>query len=122
MKIRICDDSIRLRLDRAEVDHIAMDQSVRCVTHFPQGNEFAYCLSVGGDATAAEFADGCIKVTLAAASARHWATTETEVSIIVDCPLEEGFLKLLIEKDFECLDPREGEDQSNRFKNPKATA
>ena len=41
------------------------------------------------------------------------------MSIVAEQCLGEGALKLLIEKDFECLDPRDGEDQSNRFRNPR---
>lgn len=117
MKIRIYDDSIRLRLDRSEVEQIGQGLAVEGITRFPAGNQFAYRLSVARAASAtAVFEDGCINVLVPGAQAEHWAHTEAEVSIhAVD-----GALKLLIEKDFECLDPREGEDQSNRFVNPKA--
>jgi hypothetical protein len=30
-----------------------------------------------------------------------------------------GRLKLLVEKDFRCISPRDDEDQSNLFKNPQ---
>ena len=122
MKIRIYDDSIRLRLDRAEVDAIGAGEVVECATRFTQGNQFTYRLSAQGEQTVASFKDGCIDVCLARAAATHWAHTETQVSIVAEEPLDGGVLKLLIEKDFECLDPREGEDQTNRFKNPKASA
>ena len=68
----------------------------------------------------AEFSDGRIEVSLPSAIATDWASDETEVSIHGENKIAGGVLVLLIEKDFECLDPREGEDQSNRFVNPKA--
>ena len=122
MKIRISDDSIRLRLDRSEVDEIGQGRPVHCRTRFGDGGEFRYGLSVGeGETITAEFRDGCIEVSLPTATAQQWAGDETEVSIRGENEFEGGVLALLIEKDFECLDPREGEDQSNRFANPKAT-
>lgn len=123
MKIRIHDDSIRLRLNRGEVEQIGRLESVTCATHFPSGDVFSYQLSVSdaGATTTAEFREGGIEVVLSAPQAQQWALSETEVSIVVDAPIANGSLALLIEKDFECLDPRDGEDQSNRFRNPKAT-
>lgn len=121
MKIRICDDSIRLRLERDEVEQVGSGATVTCATHFPDGGQFRYCLGVGDVATAtASFEGGCIQLTLPHAVARHWAQDDTEVSIDVLQSLTEGSLRLLVEKDFECLEPRAGEDQANRFLNPKA--
>ena len=121
MKIRISDDSIRLRLDRREVDDIGQGKSVSCSTRFSGGAAFQYgLLVVDGDSVTADFSDGCIEVSLPRKTALRWARDETEVSIHGENEFEGGALALLIEKDFECLDPREGEDQSNRFVNPKA--
>ena len=123
MKIRIYDDSVRLRLDRAEVERIGRLESIECATRFPSGDAFRYRLRCcDADAVGATFAAGCIEIALPAARARHWAETESEVAIAADAPLDRGRLSLLIEKDFECLEPRAGEDQSNRFRNPKASA
>ncbi len=122
MKIRIYDDTIRLRLDRSEVEQIGAGDPVVCRTHFVDGSEFIYQLCQHEDEqVTATFADGCISVMLPVSTAQHWAGTETEITIRGEQPLDSGALALLIEKDFECLDPREGEDQSNRFKNPKAS-
>lgn len=121
MKIRIHNDSIRLRLDRSEVDAIGDGREVNCRTRFASGVEFQYQLSVADcDAVRADFSDGCIEVRLPRSKAVHWATDETEVSIRGENDIGDGAIALLIEKDFECLDPRDGEDQSNRFVNPKA--
>jgi len=123
MKIRISDDSIRLRLDRSEVDNIGIGRPVNCRTRFTGGAEFHYQLAVADcDAVSAEFDDGCIKVSLPKSTAEKWARNDTEVSIRGENDLGGGVLTLLIEKDFECLDPRPGEDQSNRFVNPKGAS
>lgn len=118
MKIRIFDDTIRLRLDRSEVDLIGQGESVTGVTHFRNGATFCYQLSVQNIGLATAGIEGTtIQVALPETSATRWANSEREVSIRAT----DGELELLIEKDFECLDPREGENQSNRFKNPKAS-
>lgn len=123
MKIRICDDSIRLRLDRSEVEAIGRNDTVECHTHFPGGREFTYRLTVAEtNKVAASIAGSCIEVCLPKGVAASWAGDETEVSIEAVESLARGELVLLVEKDFECLEPREGEDQSNRFENPKAIA
>ncbi len=46
----------------------------------------------------------------------------TVVGILEKMPLAHGILTVLIEKDFECLDPRLDQSQVNRFPNPKAEA
>ena len=121
MKIRIHDDSIRLRLDRSEVDTIGKGRPVDCRTRFAGGAEFRYrLLSADCDAVSANYDDGRIEVRLPRSTATQWATDETEVSIRGENDVGDGAMSLLIEKDFECLDPRDGEDQSNRFVNPKA--
>lgn len=94
-----------------------------CRTRFSGGAEFRYRLIVAdSDEVSAEFNEGCIEVGLPRAVATQWAGDEYAVSIHGENEFSGGVLALLIEKDFECLDPRDGEDQSNRFVNPKATA
>ena len=122
MKIRILDDSVRLRLDRDEVDRIGAGEAVVCRTHFPDGSAFAYRLAVGTGELSASFADGELSVALAPETAGQWASDETEVSIRGELALAAGTLRVLVEKDFECLEPRAGESQANRFRNPKAPA
>lgn len=124
MKIRILDNAIRLRLDRSEVDRIGTGKAVTARTRFPGAATFTYRLAVAEQPdTTARFDDGTMLVTLAGEQARSWASDETRVSIKAAETLTDGdTLQLLVEKDFECLEPRSGEDQSNRFVNPKATA
>lgn len=119
MKIRILDNTIRLRLDRAEVDQIGAGSRVRGATYFPGGETFCYALEPADAPCSAEFCDGVIKIVISAGAAAAWASDETQVGIYETLALSTGSLELSIEKDFECLEPRRGENQSNRFKNPK---
>jgi hypothetical protein len=117
MKIRILNDAVRLRLERDEVDAIRLGKPVEASTHFVDAQVLRYCLRVGDIASVeCSFRDNRLTVVLPAQLATQWATDETAVSIAG----EHGPISVLVEKDFECLDPRAGEDQSNRFRNPKA--
>ncbi|MEK6247473.1 MAG: hypothetical protein N2C12_04790 [Planctomycetales bacterium] len=122
MKLRIRDNSIRLRLTRGEVDSLRADGLVKARTEFPAGHEFGYELesspaSVQPDAS---FSDRVITVRVPEAMALAWALTE-QVSMEGEQFLDDGGkLTILVEKDFTCLAPREGEDESDMFPNPQA--
>ena len=120
MKIRIHDDSIRLRLDRDEVERVGRGETVTCRTHFPRDRVLTYCLMVDdGPRVTASFHDHAISVVIPRGQAARWAATE-QVSVQGQESAGGLSLNLLIEKDFECLEPRPGENQDNRFPNPKA--
>jgi hypothetical protein len=51
---------------------------------------------------------------------KQWAESE-KVSISSEQNLDDGEqLRILVEKDFACLAPRDGEDESDMFPNPDA--
>ena len=122
MKLRLLDDSIRLRLSRGEV--IAADEGgvVEGHTRFPDGAVFTYALEAlkEGSRASAAFTGGRMVVRLPAAQIAAWANDDTAVSLHgeIESP-RGGALTLLVEKDFRCLSPREGEDQSDLFTNPQ---
>ena len=96
------------------------DGRVSALTAFPGGVRLEYALEASDDATraAARFADGRLVVSLPGATVEQWAVSE-EVSITGSEPLEGGeALRILVEKDFRCLTPREGEDESDMFPHP----
>lgn len=121
MKLRIRDNSIRLRLTRPEVDTIGTDGLVGGKVSFPGGAQFIYCLESSPacvDPTA-QFANGELSVRLPESAVQYW-TTSDDVSIRAAQTLDDGgTLVILIEKDFACLAPREGEDESDMFPHPE---
>lgn len=121
MKLRVLDDSVRLRLARSEVDAIATGDEVTASTHFPGNTALGYVLCCRNvNAITAALEGATLRVTLPAGAARAWAVSD-EVSLRAMQPLEGGrTLAILVEKDFECVAPREGESQSDRFPNPKS--
>lgn len=122
MKLRLLDDSIRLRLSRTDVTRADEEGIVEGRTRFPDGSAFTFALESqpAGKASAA-CAGGRMVVRLPATEISRWAGDDTVVSLERDVDLPGGDrLKLLIEKDFQCLTARPDEDQSDLFVNPEA--
>ena len=121
MKLRIVDDSLRLRLTRSEVALIERGVPVESRTHFPGGQALTYSLVVADiDRVSASFATASIEVKLPRSVALHWAAGN-DVSLHGEQPLDHGVLRILVEKDFTCVEPREGEDQTDLYPNPKTS-
>ncbi len=121
MKLRILNNSIRMRLSRPEVDQAAAAGIVRGVVQFPGGATFDYVLesSPASVDCSATFADGALTVRLPQADVQSWAESEA-VSIVAEQWLDDGSkLGILVEKDFACLAPRDTEDDSDKFPHPQ---
>lgn len=122
MKLRILDNSIRLRLTQTEVREICGDGVVKARVSMPGGSGLDYVLesSPGAAKPTARFSDATLTVTVPVSAVREWAETD-QVSIAADESLDDGdVLKILVEKDYACLAPREGEDESDMFPHPLA--
>jgi hypothetical protein len=122
VKIRIRDNSIRLRLTKGEVDAIRDNGVVTSTTGFPGGRRFSYSLesSPASVNPAAFYSDNEIRVRLPETQVLAWTTTE-QVSIAGEQVLDDGEkLSILVEKDFACLEPRPGEDEADMFSHPGA--
>ena len=122
MKLRILDNSIRLRLTRTEVDTVNSEGLVRGRVQFAGSNPFYYVLE-SSPATVkpeAHISNNVLTVRIPEMDMRQWAESEN-VSIASEQLLDDGGqLKILVEKDFACLAPREGEDESDMFPHPDA--
>ena len=122
MKLRIRGDSIRIRVSQAELREIAERGSVRDRIRFGDGVALTYVLESDPNVREprARFAGQVVAVALPDATVRRWASSE-EVSIEGEQPIGEGErLRILVEKDFACLQPRAGEDESDMFPNPES--
>lgn len=106
-------------MTRGEVRSLRETGSVSETIHFgPEALRYTLrCAEV--DAPAASFKDDRIEVELPRAQANAWADGD-EIGIAAKQAFEAGELALLIEKDFRCLAPREGEDDGDAFPNPDA--
>lgn len=122
MKLRVRDNSIRLRLTRGEVETVQRDGLVRGRVPFGGGVSFDYVLE-SSPATVnpeAHMSSNVLTVRLPSNTVDRWAGSD-EVSIAAEQVLDGGTpLSILVEKDFACLAPREGEDESDMFEHPLA--
>ena len=121
MKLRIRDNSIRLRLTQSEVDTIRSDGLVGGTLSFAGGAKLVYCLESSPACVdpVAQFDNAELKVRLPESDVQQWASTD-ETTIAAEQQLDDGdYLKILVEKDFACLAPREGEDESDMFPHPQ---
>ena len=121
MKLRLLDDSIRLRLSRSEVVAAHEHGVVESQTRFADGSKFTYALEAakGAKAPSAVYTRDRMVVTLPAREVSAWANDDDAVSLRGEVRLPDGaVLKLLVEKDFKCVSPRgDDEDQSDLFQN-----
>lgn len=118
--MRIRGNSIRLRLTKSEVAQFGEKGLVEEKIKFCGGGKLIYALESKVDAqtTSAEFTDNRVAVTISETRARQWAFSD-EIEIEAEQEIAEGeSLKILIEKDFACLKPRDGEDDRDAFPHP----
>lgn len=123
MKLRIRDNSIRLRLTRSEVAAVHAQQAIECKIDFG-GTTLRYGLEPSSTVTSiqASYSSNLILIRIPSKLAHNWSGSD-EISLkavqesIVDKPL-----RILIEKDFFCLKPRqhEIEDESDMYPHPGA--
>ncbi len=122
MKLRVRDSSIRLRLTRSEVELVRTDGLVRGRVPFDGRNSFDYVLE-SSPATVkpeAHISNNVLTVRIPEAEILSWANSD-EVSISASQILDGGDqLSILVEKDFACLSPREGEDEADMYPHPEA--
>lgn len=119
MKLRIADNSVRLRLGQSEVAQLASRGSVEAVLRF--GNQLALTYRLTSDAQiatpAAIFNNGVLEVLIPTEAARQWsANNEVAISGIQETGAAEP-LAILIEKDFQCLHKEDGAQEDN-YPNP----
>jgi hypothetical protein len=121
MKLRIRGDSLRLRLSQGEVIRLRETGEVGDCIHFGDRSLDYVLVSADVDAPRARFEGDRIEVTLPRALAHGWASGD-DVGIEAEQQLASGTLRLLIEKDFRCLAPRAGEEDTDGFPHPGAGA
>jgi len=125
MKLRIRQNTIRLRLKQSEVARIESGQAIVEETRFP-GSVLTFSLQVSDNgATSANFEQGKLAIRVPADDVTRWARSD-QVSIVAEQAVDgSDTLSLLIEKDFKCLSPghhRPGEDDADTYPHPDAVA
>ena len=122
MKLRVLDNSIRLRLTQSEVQTVSAEGLVRGRVRFAGSNTFDYILE-SSPATVrpeAHISNNVLTVRVPKMDVAQWADSD-RISIEAEQVLDDGeHLRILVEKDFHCLSPRDGEDESDMYPHPGA--
>jgi uncharacterized protein DUF7009 len=122
MKLRIHENSIRLRLNRSEVTQLAETGRVENTLEFGPSGKLSYTVETvnGLESARAAFVNGDIRVKVPAGVAREWAATD-RVEISGTQPGRGGAeLSILVEKDFKCIHNDSKDEEA--FPNPLAAA
>ncbi len=115
MKLRTRQNSLRLRLNRKEVDELAAGTALQEEIRFPGSTKLVYVLEPFNQGSAsASFVDGIISIAAPGADIREWAHSDA-IGIYFNLMADGSPLKIAIEKDLECLDGPEEERDPNAF-------
>lgn len=121
MKLRIRGNSIRFRLSQTEMVQLVENGAVHDSVEFGPDARLTYRVEARPvESLKADFTAQGIQVDIPAAMVQRWAEPE-EVAIRGEQALTGGAsLSILLEKDFVCLTPRDGEEDADSFPNPGA--
>ncbi|NME72491.1 DUF7009 family protein [Flammeovirga aprica] len=120
MKLRLLDNSIRLRLNKVDLDTLYNDGEVWTVSQLGK-TTFSYGVrSVEQGEMSVEMEDNRLQFRLNVDQIKEWHSSNKVGYSSVQENEDGSSLKLLIEKDFKCLTDRD-EDESNNFENPNST-
>lgn len=106
MKLRIEDNSLRLRLSADEVAQFATAGRVAAVVHLglTTTDSLTYALErAENEEFRVTYGAGALTVKVPAALANHWTTTEENGLYATLMVAEDQPLKIVIEKDLDCL-------------------
>ena len=122
MKLRIRGNFLRLRLTKSEVARIGEGGAVEETVEFggEPAQRLIYAIKVKNNIenSTAVFDAGCITVFIPKDQAEKFAGTN-QIGIEAEKPINgEKTLRILIEKDFSCLEPRAGEEDADTFAHP----
>lgn len=121
MKLRIRGSSLRLRLSQSEVRTLGEQGAVEDRVEFSGGAKLVYRLRADRNTSeiSANYSQNLIEVRIPEPLAGQWSGSDL-VTLSGAQPTASGALRVTVEKDFACLAPREGEDESDNFPHPEA--
>lgn len=122
MKLRIKGDSLRLRLSQGEMRALAERGEVQDRVHFPGGSMLSYRVRVdrNTDDISGIYTNNLIEIILPEELSARWCGTDL-VTLSAEQAHSTGALRIVLEKDWACLAPREGEDESDNFPHPRSS-
>jgi len=119
MKIRILENSVRLRLTQSEVEQLAKDGMVRQAINFGSSALHYSIRKAEIEEIKGSYESNEILISVPVKTVDNWYNSDRVSLLNVVSTNKEETLKILIEKDFKCLTVRTGEDESDMFPNPE---
>ncbi|WP_165227042.1 DUF7009 family protein [Aquisphaera insulae] len=122
MKLRIKGNSIRIRLDRRDLKALVEQGRVDDALRFGPDLAFTYAVAIGPaprERPRASYEDGRLVIRILAEDAAGWLAGD-RVGFDHRQDVDGGTIRVLIEKDFACIDRPAGEadDDAFAFPNP----
>ncbi len=122
MKLRIKGNSIRVRLDRRDIERLIDEGGVEDGVRFGPARVFSYAVKIGPaprERPIASYIDGRLTIRIDPADAKEWLSGD-RIGFDHQQPVEDGIVRVLLEKDFACIDrpPGEEADDAYAFPNP----
>jgi hypothetical protein len=121
MKLRIHDNTIRIRLTQSEVARLAAGKSVEQITEFTPTTSLISLVKPSSQvrSATATFQDNRLSVFLPLGEIQQWAQSD-QVGIEANQTVgPDRTLGILIEKDFQCLHSA-AEENADAFPNPRS--
>jgi len=123
MKLRTTSNSIRLRLSQTDVRNFAERGFVEETLQIDRatGQKLTYKLQRDerAEQLTASFENNCLSIYMPTAMAIAWARSD---QVGVEAPGMSDGPSILVEKDFACLKPRAGDEDTDSFPNPEANS
>lgn len=123
MKLRIKGATLRLRLTQGEIRALQEHGQVEEQVPFAPNVSLIYRLRKDAAARqiGASYRGNVVEILVPAATADEWCANQ-QVTLAQLQAVGGAELNITLEKDFACLAPRAGEDESDNFPHPQAGA
>ncbi|PYT15157.1 MAG: hypothetical protein DMG59_14725 [Acidobacteria bacterium] len=113
MKLRLHSNTLRLRLSQSEVSRLAESGQVQETITFAPGQTFSYSIEARPEAeVGALLESNRVRIVLPAAVAKNWMESDQ-----TGVEGSTATLRVVVEKDYQCLH-RESEEDADAFPNP----
>ena len=104
MKLRFRQNSLRLRVNRHEVEGLSHGSILKEQVHFPGHAQLSYTLEKAGSSSPhVDFREGTIRVLLPQDDVDNWVKSD-EIGLYFELPANGCFVNEAVEKDLECID------------------
>jgi hypothetical protein len=124
MKLRLKGNFIRVRLDRRDIERLIAEGHVDDALRFGPGLEFSYAVQIGRaphERPRASYASGRLTIRIDPKDAEDWLAGD-RVGFDHLQDVDGGVIRVLLEKDFACIDRPAGDeaDDAYAFPNPSS--